>query len=903
MSRPKQRRLAAHLAACLALTSVMNLIWPSVRHTQDASAVAAAGQVFASAAAPSAGGRAQYLSGSPLPRGHLDPGKLPPAGEASPAVSGWPTARSGEGRKVVATAENLAKRVNVKLAAGVDVARIAALVGATVVKELPSGFAVFAYPNGDIARRIAALRSLPGVISAEPVRLVTVAGTTAAGMNLPGPVSVTDPKYPQQWALAKAEVPQAWNLGADGRGVTIAVVDTGVDLAHPDLAANLVPGYDAIGDSTDPAAIQDDNGHGTHVAGIAAASLNGIGIVGVAYGAKIMPIKAMDSQGEGADADLAAGIEWAADHGAKIINLSLGSDQQSGILQAAIQYAVGKGCLIVAAAGNHEPGGSGALVYPANDPGVLAVTASDQSDRLAYFSDSGPQVALAAPGVDILSDYWDQGSAYAYLDGTSMASPFVAGVAALVWSRHPDWNANQVKVALETGAHNVSGSRDDAFGFGRVDAYRALQAGEPAAQMTAPASVSEAAASVRTEDASWQLDIPALAFAAAQTVTMTAVQSMVQPGADLPPLVTPAGTPVDVEWSEPALQPRRLLTLTAHLSLPASAAGQEGYIFRWSGSRWLVVGGGSKDGEIQAGIVEPGIYRIGFLPEMPGNRLAGDDRLATAIQIAETGFPTGADTVVLARADDFPDALAGVPLAYKLHAPILLTYPESLDPRVLGEIRKLAPKTILILGGSGAISDSIATELQSLAEVKRLAGTNRYATAQAIAQALGTSGAAYIANGDNFPDALSIAPIAAEQGVPILLTQAGSLVPETDQALRQLLVAQTWTIGGVGVVSPSVQAILPNPERLAGSDRYGTAAAVLAKFSTKADQVYVATGEQFPDALAGGVLAATQNTVIILIPPTGVTSSEKVVIRTWPPRKAYALGGPGVVPEAALASL
>ena len=808
-----------------------------------------------------------------------------PFGTATPVGAVSPAGATGTTQAVL------------KLAAGADPARFAQTNHLTLKKIGPLGYIVVALPGPVAAASLAALRQLPGVVSAGPDRTLKI---SAAG----GPVgsgtagsTVSDPFYQDQWDLTDVEAPQAWALGAAGQGITVAVIDTGVDLNHPDLKDNLVSGYNAISDSTDPQSLMDDNGHGTHVAGIIAAERNGLGVVGLAYKAKIMPIKAMDSNGEGDDVDIAAGIVWAADHGAKIINLSLGSGDDASVLQDAIQYATGKGVLIVAAAGNYDSGQSSAVAYPAADPNVLAITSVDDKNQISSFSCTGPQVALAAPGEDIVSTYWDPlGDAqYASMSGTSMAAPLVSATAALVWGQHPTWSATEVRQDLENAARRAGAAgRNNQYGYGIVDAYRSVAIAQAPGQLTSPAQVPFNGATVVSPNGAWKLAVPALTFNAQQTVSVNNVPAP----ADLPGGISSGSQAYAVQWSNPGTAPQRMLTLTAMGVAPPGSSTAEGYLFRWSGSRWLLVGGGQTT-LISAGIYQPGIYRVGYLAPA-ANRLAGTNRLLTAIQVAEAAFPTGADTVIVARADDFPDALAGAPLAYKLDAPVLLTDPDQLDPAVLTAIRWFGPHQIIILGGTGAVSAAIGTELGQVAPVERLAGANRFATAAAIAQALGTTGQAVVVNGENFPDALAIAPGAAQTGVPILLSPAQVVDGQTAQVLRQLYVTDTVCAGGDAVLASGLLDQLPSPLRLAGADRYGTAAAVLGYYPPRSQLVYLATGQDFPDALTGGVLAASRATDIILVPPGGLTVAEQQVLGNKPAQTGIALGGQAVVPDSIL---
>lgn len=838
----------------------------------------------------------------------------------------------------------VAQTIVVEFRPEVDPEVLADAVGGQLVRREPGNFASVKV-SGDSGLAIAKLKAIPGVLSVEKSRIlkvleessvlasVTVPGgaanplsgaalgstTSAITGSTSGIVSGTstseDPDLGRQWGLSVAQVPEAWDLGADGKGITIAIVDTGVDLNHPDLKDKVVPGYNAILDSTNSYDLQDRNGHGTHVAGIAAAAKgNGYGIVGVAYNAKIMPIKTMNRDGEGQDTDIARGIRWAVDHGAKIINLSLGSDAEESVLKSAVQYALSKNLLVIAAAGNYDSGNNPGVSYPAADPGVMAVGAVDQQSAIADFSVSGPKIALTAPGVEILSDYWDAtlGSTYAWMDGTSMASPFVSGAAALVWSKHLDWGAEQVRQALENGAKDLGEpGRDQVFGYGLVDPYRALQVSTPISQYDSPANISVAGGMVQGTGGVG-LKVPAQAFATDMTVT---IQNIGNPG-DLPAGIVSGGSPFQVQWK--ALQgstssgltgaslgnalgaatPLKMLSLAAQMSAPKS--GKAGFLFHWSGSRWINVGGGESVGTVTAGIYDQGIYRLGYQTLPTTSRIAGADRLSTAIQIAEAAYPTGADTVILARSDDFPDALAGVPLAYKLHAPILLTPSDHLADLVWQEIDKLAPQKIILLGGNGALSPSVESRAATIAATERLAGNNRYETAGIIAKALGTRGEAFLVNGDNFPDALSAAAAAALSGDPILLTSANALPSATDQTLRSLSVSHVTIVGGEGVVSAAQLNNFPGMSRLAGVDRYGTAAAVLSAFPPQGSEIFVATGEDFPDALAGGVLAAIQTSAIMLVPPMGLPSTQQSLLQSWGSKLPIALGGSSVVSDTVL---
>lgn len=267
-----------------------------------------------------------------------------------------------------------------------------------------------------------------------------------------------------QWGNHKIQLPQAWDY-ARGDNVTIAVIDTGVHANHPDLAGKVINGYDFVDRDW---VSQDGNGHGTHVAGIAAAvTNNGRGIAGAAPNAKILAVRVLNNSGSGTLNNIADGIRYAADYGAKVINLSLGGPSGSTTLKQAVDYAWSKGAVVVAAAGNEN---TSAPSYPAYYSNAIAVAATTSSDTRSSFSNYGSWVDVAAPGSSILSTY--PTSSYVYLNGTSMASPYVAGVAALLASQGR--NNVQIRAAIENTADRISGT-GVYWAHGRVNAYKAVR--------------------------------------------------------------------------------------------------------------------------------------------------------------------------------------------------------------------------------------------------------------------------------------------------------------------------------------------------------------------------------------------------------------------------------------------
>ncbi len=276
----------------------------------------------------------------------------------------------------------------------------------------------------------------------------------------------------QQWGLTQIKAEQAWDVTTGSPNIVIAVIDTGTAVNHPDLQSKIVQGHDFVNNDNDPS---DDNGHGTHVSGIAAAnSNNGQGIAGVSWGARVMPVKVLSGRGGGSTDVIAQGIHWAVDNGARIINLSLGGPDDDPVLKDAVQYAFDRNVLVVAAAGNTP---DGLPHYPAAYGNVLAVGATGRADTFTGFSSFGSYVGVSAPGVGIWSTWWDNGNlTYESLNGTSQASPFVAGTAALVWSANPSLNAQQVRQIIEDSSDDLGDPGLDAhYGYGRINAFRAVQ--------------------------------------------------------------------------------------------------------------------------------------------------------------------------------------------------------------------------------------------------------------------------------------------------------------------------------------------------------------------------------------------------------------------------------------------
>ncbi|MCC7230206.1 MAG: peptidase S8 [Fimbriimonadaceae bacterium] len=278
-----------------------------------------------------------------------------------------------------------------------------------------------------------------------------------------------DPQFASQWGQKKIKCEQAWDVTKGKNSVVIAVIDTGIDLNHEDLKNKLVPGYDFSDNDSDPSY---DGDHGVHTAGIAAADTNnGKGVAGTGYNCKIMPLKIFPNA---TDAVSAAAIIYAADHGAKVISMSYGSYGESVTEKNAVNYAWGKGVVLVGAAGNDNVNQH---LYPAYFSNVICVGSTDQADHKSGFSNFGADwVDVAAPGENILSTL---PGGYGNNTGTSMACPMAAGVVGLLWSIAPIGTTNaQIRAALESTTDPVVGANNFAK-FGRVNAFKAVSAMDP----------------------------------------------------------------------------------------------------------------------------------------------------------------------------------------------------------------------------------------------------------------------------------------------------------------------------------------------------------------------------------------------------------------------------------------
>lgn len=339
----------------------------------------------------------------------------------------------------------------------------------------------------------------------------------SSGINSSRTLRSEDPEVSKQWGYARLGGP-ALNSHNQGLGVVVAVIDTGVDATHPDLEGKVLDGWDSM--NKDGKGTRDPNGHGTHIAGIIAATPdNGIGVAGIAPGVKILPVRVLDSSGNGDDGELAIGIIWAVDNGADVLNISIGGAVPSELLEGSLDYALSRNVVVVVAAGNGALNGN-VPSYPGAYPQVLTVGAVDSSNKIAAYSSTGDYLDIVAPGSWIRST-WPQNS-YQWSSGTSMATPFVAASAAILIASTGE-RGSQISSKLEMSAIDLGAAgKDSIYGFGLVNPLKAL-------------GLQESADPVPTMPYMPTLDSPSLTMPSLPKLPVLVMPKL----PDLPVLVTP----------------------------------------------------------------------------------------------------------------------------------------------------------------------------------------------------------------------------------------------------------------------------------------------------------------------------------------------------------------------------
>jgi subtilisin family serine protease len=797
---------------------------------------------------------------------------------------------------------------------------------------------------------VEALQASPDVLAVYPDLPVS---TNATQTNAPWNLSRLDQD------TAPADTSYTYPDSA-GSGARIYVVDTGVSANPAQFGSRLLPGFTAVSDGVGTA---DCNGHGTHVAGTAASTT-----YGVAKQASIVPVRVFGCTGSALTASVIAGLDWiAANHPAGtpgIVNLSLGSADPvtttTDPLTTAVNEMSDLGFVMVVAAGNST---ADACDYsPSRAATALTVAATTSTDARASYSNFGACVDLFAPGSNIRSLQWNNPSGSAVMSGTSMAAPHVAGVAALAWGE--DFSRTARAVEARIGSDSVVGVVSDPAGspnqLANVEPGAAAAGGtftslptpvisgtpQVGAQLSAttaawaPAPVNLTLQWLRNgspisnatgatyaplpADAGTRLAVRVTGektgyAAQTRTSTVTAVVLSGIPSAPLNFAATPAQRSTTLSWTAPATSNGG--TITDYVVRHRAGSAGSWVTFAdgvGTGTRTTVTGLlASTSYQFQvAAVTSFGTSPMASVssttpaaPRASSVRVAGDNRYSTSVSISQAAFPTanigsGVPVLFVASGENFPDALSAGPVVSQLGGPVLLTRAATLPASVLAEVRRLRPATIAVIGGPGAVSATVFSQLRSLApRAVRLGGANRYETSRLVTEygfSRSGAGVAYIAAGEGFADALAAGAAAGSKNAPIILVpgRAVSVDAATLTLLRNLRVTQIFVVGGEGAVSAGVANTLRGVApvvRLSGGDRLATAQAVNREAFGNAQRAYLAYAFNFPDALGGGVLATVRPGPLFTVPGDCVPAAVLSEIRRVGASEVVLLGGAGVL--------
>lgn len=751
-----------------------------------------------------------------------------------------------------------------------------------------------------VAQAIAIAEATPGVEFAQPNYLYTtleedtpvveVQKNAILGLEdevLPS-YSIDDPKStdssdPQyQWWLDNTHVRTAWDTSRSEGAVTVAVIDTGARLTHSDLVGNLATDsegtilawdtrvlnadgtYGNYLESSPRANNGDDDGHGTHVAGlVSAVADNGVLGAGSSYNARILPVAFSikeDGKTKATTADMVNAYNYILslpDYlNIRVINVSMGgySTAPDKALHSIIKKATARGILTVAAAGN---GNTANTIYPSDFDEVLSVVSVDSNNTRASSSDYNEHKDVAAPGVSIYSTGYSSDTAFVQKNGTSMASPIVAGIASLLFTANPNLSSEQVRELLCSTALDLGAAgRDNYYGWGLVVADDAVLA------------------------ASAETPIAYSIFLDAQGGTVSSAH----------------------------LENIAFYSLVNTLPEPV----RKGYTFLG----WF----SEPDGKGERA-VEP-IRILGDLTyyahwELASKRLFGDTRYDTMQAVSGEGWITS-DCVIVATGEDFPDALAVSAFAGIYDAPVILTERTVLSAQARDVIERLGASKVFIAGGPVSVSSEVEQAIWSISsviEVTRLAGENRFKTALNIYETGVGSWAgdtAIVASGLGFADALSVSSFANSKKAPIFLAGEHGLDSDSLTVISNAHFSTIIIVGGSAVVPANVEQQLSDSSpgslvtRLGGANRYATSVMIVDYAMSNSggmlsyNQIVCATGRGFADALAGGPFAGHMDTVLLLVDDTveGRYSFEQVIHNNHTSiNKAYALGGVVSIPE------
>jgi subtilisin family serine protease len=628
----------------------------------------------------------------------------------------------------------------------------------------------------------------------------------------------SDPLYGHQWHLAVRAIARGganWEpiagTGATGKGITVAVIDSGVT-PNEDLDG-VLPGIDLVDDDDDAS---DVLGHGTHVAGtIAQSTGNGVGASGVAPDAAILPVRALDATGAGRSSDFIQAVAWAVARGAKVINLSIAAGADGGMCDA-VRKATDAGAVVVASAGND----AAPVAYPAACPDAIAVSATAFDGSLAAYSNRGVQIALAAPGGDnggdlnldgrpdgILQYTFIEGNGgYSWWAGTSMAAPHVAGAAALLRGIDPSLTPAAVRDLLVTTAFDLGPpGADPSFGAGVLDIARVVSQARDQTALPALPSVPSLPDTVQPgEDDAGSTpsnrtvpnDRTARVAGVDRFATSSAASRAAFSGGAERAYLANGRSFADALAAGAAagLEPGPVL-LTDSCALPAVIADE---LRRLGPAEVVVVGG-------EAAICSAVAAQAGVYAGARVSRIAGTDRYATAASLSRS-VASRAATVHLASGTVFADSLAGGSAAAIAGGPLLLTAPCELPASARDELARLDPDEIVVVGGSGAVCDAVldAVADATSARVRRVAGADRFATSALLASEAGDVDALMIASGVTFPDGLSAGGMAATIGSPLLLVPPCALPERVRAEIAERRPERVTIVGGQSAVCEAV---------------------------------------------------------------------------------------------------
>jgi putative cell wall-binding protein/subtilisin family serine protease len=712
-----------------------------------------------------------------------------------------------------------------------------------------------------------------------------------------------------------------------------------------------INGFDAAGatlSAEDSRSPFNTDTHGSHVAGTAVGrevtvtdGTNDFNLAGMAPIAHLATYKVCwlaEGAGGGCyNPDSIAAIDSAVSDGVDVLNFSVSGDPTTyeDPVDLAFKNAAAAGVFVAASAGNSNEEG---VAVAHIGPWMTTVGAANHREEdgpvpgIASFSGQGPvDVAdadqtilkpdVGAPGVNVLAAAVaaDGSPAFGYLTGTSMSSPHIAGLGALQTQANPAWSPMAIKSSLTTGAKNYAGPGNDPFvgGNGFVEPRTMLDPGLVFDSSEAEWDAFLADPSTGTQLNTASISIPELTMApttVVRTVTNVSNQALTYTASADQPATTalPATLSVDV-------QPETITVpagASADVSITVANTGAPVTEWQKAFVTWSTDGAAS---DVRIPLVARGQVAE-VVPDPTVDRVGGADRYATAAQIARL-YPDGVDTVYVTTGENFYDALAGSPPASRGlvpgkqvtpegdPAPVVLVKSDSIPADSQAVLDEIGPADIVILGGTAAVSQGVEDELNATttATVGRIGGADRYETAALLAAEYGTSDTVYVATGerDGYPDALSGSALAGSEGVPVLLTKKDSVPDVVTSTIEDLGATNVIVLGGANAIADDTYAELGGTDRLAGADRYATATEISKAFGygdgNDAPVAHVATGEKFPDALAGSALAGFQDAPVVLVRGPGAADElpDQVLaeLDRISPDQVFVLGGTAAVSQ------